>query len=189
MGDLAKDRYETHMYSANVMFVTPRYGFAPFDEVLLVPYFVPTTLSSEEELEDFPPFAPLSAVHSAQPREGRARVPLDAVLEVRQGQTWPRAGQGMPDNHRSGEARPAGVRRALLLREPHRGARLLQEVGPRRGGSIGGPTPDLLGRRLADQKAPASEEEGLRQERALRSGEGAGADRDTRPPSRTRWSS
>ena len=60
MGDLARDGYETHMYSANVMFVTPRYGFGPFDEVLLVPYFTPTALSSEEELEDFlsPPRSP-----------------------------------------------------------------------------------------------------------------------------------
>jgi len=53
LGDLARDGYETHMYSANTMFVTPRYGFGPFDEVLLVPYFTPTALSSEEELEDF----------------------------------------------------------------------------------------------------------------------------------------
>jgi len=53
LGDLARDGYETHMYSANTIFVTPRYGFGPFDEVLLVPYFAPTALSSEEELEDF----------------------------------------------------------------------------------------------------------------------------------------
>ena len=53
MGDLARDGYETHMYSANIIFVTPRYGFGPFDEVLLVPYFASTALSSEEELEDF----------------------------------------------------------------------------------------------------------------------------------------
>jgi len=53
LDDLARDGYETRMYLANVAFVTPRYGFGPFDEVLLVPYFAPTALSSEEELEDF----------------------------------------------------------------------------------------------------------------------------------------
>ena len=53
MDDLARDGYETRMYLANVAFVTPRYGFGPFDEVLLVPYFAPTALSSEEVLEDF----------------------------------------------------------------------------------------------------------------------------------------
>ncbi|MFP3138392.1 MAG: hypothetical protein RXS42_09310 [Nitrososphaeria archaeon] len=53
LGDLARDGHETHMCSANTMFAMPRYGFGPFDEVLLVPYFAPTALSSEEELEDF----------------------------------------------------------------------------------------------------------------------------------------
>ncbi|MFP3265294.1 MAG: hypothetical protein RXO54_05620 [Acidilobus sp.] len=127
LGDLARDGYETHMYSANTIFVTPRYGFVPFDEVLLVPYFAPTALSSEGELEDFLSYA------SPSPRSvarllgrGQGAFNLGTGRPTSLLRSWARWGTSpgsRVDPSITGEFRPGGNRHDSARIERHRATR------------------------------------------------------------------